>query len=121
MPHGNNIPAGANAEHGFPRAGEDGSWEDETSVFRTLRERASRFWRRHRALIWILHSVWALAVGTTIVLVAQDRYYLVLWVVVFLILAWALTLFLAGRLPRGSPPAGSHLGSCTRCRRTSRA
>ena len=110
MPHGNNIPAGANAEHGFPRAGEDGSWEDETSVFRTLRERASRFWRRHRALIWILHSVWALAVGTTIVLVAQDRYYLVLWVVVFLILAWALTLFFGRATAEGIAASGKSPG-----------
>jgi hypothetical protein len=71
------------------------------SVLRTLRERASLFWRRHRALIWILHSVWALTVGTAIVLVAQDRYYLVLWVVVFLVLAWALTLFLGRATAEG--------------------
>jgi len=78
----------------FARAETAGPWEDGASVPHTLRQRASSFWNRHRALIWILHSVWALAVGTTIVLLAQDRYYLVLWVVLFLVVAWAFTLFL---------------------------
>ena len=94
----------------FPRAGADGSWEDECSVFRTLHERVSRFWRRHRALIWILHSVWALAVGSAIVLVAQDRYYLVLWVVVFLMLAWALTLFFGRATAEGVAADGRSPG-----------
>lgn len=60
----------------------------------SLGERAGRFWRRHRTLIWILHSAWALAVGTAIVLLVQDRYYLVFWVVLFLAVAWVFTLFL---------------------------
>ncbi|MDA1184917.1 MAG: DUF5924 family protein [Acidobacteria bacterium] len=82
-------------------------------MLHSLRERTSRFWERHRALIWILHSAWALMVGTTIVLVARDRYYLVLWVVVFLVLAWALTLFFGraaaeGLASRGRSPGLVH-------------
>ena len=56
----------------------------------------------------MLHSAWALSVGTGIVLAARERYHLVLWVVVFLALTWASTLFF-GRLPsaeRTDAPAG---------------
>jgi hypothetical protein len=40
-----------------------------------------------------LHSAWALTAGTVIVLLARERYHLVLWVVLFLALAWISTLF----------------------------
>ena len=46
----------------------------------------------------MLHSAWALAAGTFVVLAARERYHLVLWVVVFLALTWSSTLFF-GRLP----------------------
>lgn len=46
----------------------------------------------------MLHSAWALTVGTFVVLAARERYHLVLWVVVFLALTWSSTLFF-GRLP----------------------
>lgn len=59
----------------------------------SLHERAHRFWLRHRTWFWILHSVWALIFGTAIVLLARDRYHLVVWVVLFLALSWAITLF----------------------------
>ena len=58
-----------------------------------MREKAGRLWRRHRSLFWMLHSAWALAGGIVIVLVARERYRLVLWVVLFLALAWASALF----------------------------
>jgi len=45
---------------------------------RPLRERASLLWGRHRTLIWRLHSAWALAAGIFIVLLARERYHLVL-------------------------------------------
>ena len=41
----------------------------------------------------MLHSVWALTAGIVIVLFARERYHLVLWVVLFLALAWASTLY----------------------------
>ena len=59
----------------------------------SLRERAGRLWDRHRTLFWMLHSAWALTTGTVIVLVARERYHLVMWVALFLVLTWASTLF----------------------------
>lgn len=41
----------------------------------------------------MLHSAWALTAGTVIVLLARERYHLVLWVVLFLVLAWTSTLY----------------------------
>jgi len=59
----------------------------------SFRERSGRFWARHRTLFWMLHSVWALATGVAVVLLARERYAFVPWVVVFLGLTWASTLF----------------------------
>jgi hypothetical protein len=59
----------------------------------SLRERAHRFWVRHRTWIWIVHTVWALLTGTAIVLLARERYHLVVWVLLVLPLTWAVTLF----------------------------
>jgi hypothetical protein len=41
----------------------------------------------------MLHSAWALTAGTVIVFLARERYHLVLWVVLFLVLAWISTLY----------------------------
>jgi hypothetical protein len=74
----------------------------------SFRERVGRLWRRHRTLFWILHSAWVLTSGTLIVLFARERYHLVLWVMVFLALAWASTLYF-GRAAAGveaSEPPG---------------
>lgn len=60
---------------------------------RTFRERSGAFWQRHRTLFWALHSVWALATGIAVVLLARERYAFVPWVVVFLGITWASTLF----------------------------
>jgi hypothetical protein len=51
------------------------------------------FWARHRTLFWTLHTAWALATGLAVALFARERYELVLWVVLFLALTWASTLF----------------------------
>lgn len=59
----------------------------------SFRERSGRFWARHRTLFWMLHSVWALATGVAVVLLARERYAFVPWVVVFLGVTWASTLF----------------------------
>ncbi len=58
-----------------------------------LHERVGLFWGRHRTLIWMLHSAWALTAGIVIVWLARERYYLVVWVVAFLALLWTSTLF----------------------------
>lgn len=58
-----------------------------------FRERSGRFWARHRTLFWMLHSVWALATGVAVVLLARERYAFVPWVVVFLGITWGSTLF----------------------------
>lgn len=57
----------------------------------------------------MLHSAWALVVGTGIVIYAHERYHLVLWVVAFLGLTWASTLFFG----RGARPAGAKAGAPT--------
>lgn len=59
----------------------------------TFRERSGRFWARHRTLFWMLHSVWALATGVVVVVLARERYSFVPWVIGFLGVTWASTLF----------------------------
>jgi hypothetical protein len=62
-----------------------------------------RFWRRHRTLFWTLHSGWALLTGIGVLLLARERYGFVPWVVAFLALTWALTLYLGSRATREGP------------------
>lgn len=59
------------------------------------------FWVRHRRLFWTLHSLWALATGVFVVWLARERYSFVPWVVLFLALTWASTLYFGRRLPGG--------------------
>lgn len=75
----------------------------------SLRARAARFWSRHRTLFWTLHSVWALATGVVVVLFARERYGFVPWVVLFLVLTWASTLFF-GRRMAGEATGGGEPG-----------
>jgi hypothetical protein len=58
----------------------------------------------------MLHSAWALVAGTVIVFFARERYHLVLWVVLFLALAWTSTLYFgrAGTVKEGGPPGLLH-------------
>lgn len=82
-----------------------------------VRERIGRFWGRHRALFWMLHSAWVLTSGTLIVLFARERYHLVLWVMLFLALTWTSTLYFGrteaapepGRPPKLLHEAASYL------------
>jgi len=60
-----------------------------------LRARLGRFWHKHRTLFWTLHSVWALATGVVVIFLARERYGFVPWVVLFLALTWASTLYFA--------------------------
>jgi hypothetical protein len=57
------------------------------------RQRAWRFWSKHRTLFWTLHSVWALATGVLIIWLAHEQYGFVPWVVFFLGLTWLSTLY----------------------------
>ncbi|HVA58107.1 MAG: DUF5924 family protein [Gemmatimonadaceae bacterium] len=77
------------------------------------------FWVRRRRLFWMLHSAWALLTGTAVVIIARERYHLVLWVVLFLVFTWLSTLFFgrgAGAEPawlpgvdrRRAPPTMAH-------------
>ncbi len=58
-----------------------------------LRHRALALWGRHGRTFWILHSLWALAVGVGVLFLAHERYGFVPWVVCFLGLTWISTLF----------------------------
>lgn len=58
----------------------------------------------------MLHSAWALASGTAVLLLARERYHLVPWVVLFLALTWLSTLFF-GRVAATRPGQGPGLVS----------
>jgi len=60
------------------------------------------FWGRHRTLFWTLHTTWALAIGTFVAIVARERSELVAWVVLFLALTWASTMFFGGAAAEAS-------------------
>jgi len=72
----------------------------------SFRARAHRFWGRHRKLFWMGHSVWGLATGVAVVVLARERYAFVPWVIVFLSVTWLSTMFF-GRHPgaAATPPA----------------
>lgn len=63
----------------------------------TVYQRFADFWGRHRSLFWMIHSVWALATGVVVILLARERYSFVPWVVLFLGLTWASTLLFGKR------------------------
>ncbi|HUF07970.1 MAG TPA: DUF5924 family protein, partial [Rhodothermales bacterium] len=64
----------------------------------SVRKRLRRYWVRHRALFWTLHSLWALGIGIVVIILARERYGFVPWVILFLVIAWASTLFFGRRL-----------------------
>lgn len=78
----------------------------------TFRERSAAFWGQHRTLFWMLHSVWALATGVVVIVLARERYAFVPWVVAFLALTWLSTLFF-GRSARDewTPSLGTEVTS----------
>lgn len=71
-----------------------------------LRARIWRFWSQHRALLWALHSVWALATGVVVLVLARERYDFVVWVVVFMALTWVSTLFFGRHTTEAAPVEG---------------
>lgn len=80
----------------------------ETDGTPSLPERIRRFWSRHRTAFWMVHSGWALTTGIVVVYLARERYGFVPWVVAFLALTWASTMFFGRRAKDPSPPeAGS--------------
>lgn len=70
------------------------------------------FWKRHRTLFWTLHSVWALATGVTVIVLARERYGFVPWVVLFLGLTWLSTLYFGRKVVQveGGAAAGNDPG-----------
>ncbi len=81
----------------------------------TLRSRIRDLWARHRTLFWWLHSVWALATGIAVLVLARERYGFIPWVVAFLGITWASTLVLnritSGSDPDALPGVGAEVGS----------
>ena len=58
-----------------------------------------RLHQRYARLFWTLHSVWALFTGAVVLVLAHNRYGFLPWVILFLALTWATTLFFS-RLAR---------------------
>ena len=56
-------------------------------------DRAMRLHERYRRVFWTLHSVWALLTGVAVLVLAHNRYGYLPWVVLFIALTWASTLF----------------------------
>jgi hypothetical protein len=71
----------------------------------SLRQRAWRFWSKHRTLFWTLHSVWALAAGVLVIWLAHEQYGFVPWVVLFLGLTWLSTLYFGRKATSASAGA----------------
>jgi hypothetical protein len=81
----------------------------------TRATRVRRFWRRHRTAFWWLHSVWALATGIAVLMLARERYGFVPWVVGFLGITWLSTLHFGRQTtevdPDALPGVGAEVGS----------
>ena len=58
-----------------------------------VQARARHLHDRYHRLFWTLHSIWALFWGAAVLVLAHNRYGYVPWVVLFLGLTWATTLF----------------------------
>jgi hypothetical protein len=71
----------------------------------SLRQRAWRFWSKHRTLFWTLHSMWALATGALVIWLAHEQYGFVPWVVLFLGLTWLSTLYFGRKTTSASTGA----------------
>jgi len=56
-------------------------------------QRVERLHGRYARLFWAVHSVWALVTGVAVLILAHNRYGFLKWVVLFLGLTWASTLF----------------------------
>ncbi len=60
---------------------------------RRLAARFEQLYNRYSRLFWTLHSIWALFWGAGVLVLAHNRYGYLPWVVSFLALTWASTLF----------------------------
>lgn len=60
---------------------------------RLVGQRVEQLHGRYARLFWAIHSVWALVTGVAVLVLAHNRYGFVKWVVLFLGLTWASTLF----------------------------
>jgi hypothetical protein len=58
-----------------------------------LQARVQDLHDRYHRLFWTLHSIWALFWGAAVLVLAHNRYGYIPWVVLFLGLTWATTLF----------------------------
>ncbi len=58
-----------------------------------LSTRAESFRQRYARAFWVGHSIWALTTGAAVLVLAHNRYGYLPWVVLFLTLTWASTLF----------------------------
>ncbi|MCS7183027.1 MAG: DUF5924 family protein [Thermoanaerobaculum sp.] len=65
-------------------------------------DRLERLHARYGRLFWTLHSVWALLTGVLVLVLAHNRYGYIRWVVLFLALTWASTLFFSRFSQRGT-------------------
>lgn len=64
-----------------------------TDCRRGLRATLRDLYERHRRTFWTLHSLWALATGALVVVLAHESYGYAAWVLAFLALTWLSTLF----------------------------
>lgn len=60
---------------------------------RGWRQKAFDLYEKRRRAFWVLHSVWALATGLVVVVLAHESYHYGIWVLAFLVVTWVSTLF----------------------------
>jgi hypothetical protein len=69
-----------------------------------ITERLTLLHQRYARLFWTLHSIWALFTGVVVLVLAHNRYGYIRWVVLFLALTWASTLFFSRFAQASSAP-----------------
>jgi hypothetical protein len=69
------------------------SWKLTRGRLQRLPGRFQELHGRYHRLFWTLHSIWALFWGAAVLVLAHNRYGYIPWVVLFLALTWATTLF----------------------------
>lgn len=67
-----------------------GDWK---ARWEQIRGRLIALHDRYARVFWTLHSIWALLTGVVVLVLAHNRYGYIRWVVLFLALTWASTLF----------------------------
>ena len=71
-----------------------------------LSARVGALHQRYARPFWVLHSIWALLTGALVLVLAHNRYGYLPWVIAFLALTWASTLFFSRFAPRFTTRAG---------------